>query len=190
MPAFRIDEFITSINKNGILKNNKYSVFFATPAALNSYGKLNDILIRADSVRMPGMAFASADGPPRLGYGPTERVPYVANFEEISITFTIDANSYIHKFFNDWVNAIFNFKGQGNTQAKTKGVYEVGYKDSYTTDISIELYDDLGNLKLTNKVYHAFPMAFPSESLSWGDGQPIKLTIPFAYIDYEVNYPK
>lgn len=194
MAKTSINDFISSISKSGVVKNNRYLVSMRPPGYVSSSFDSKLLTIRCDSARMPGMSFASADGPPRYGYGPTERIPYVSVFDEISLTFTIDANSTIHKFFNSWVNSIFNFNGQGSTQIKQKGVYEVGYKKYYSTDITIEVYSDYLNSDsvptMTCIAYEAFPMAFPSESLSWGDGQPIKLTIPFAYTNYEMKYSK
>lgn len=202
---FRINEFVSSINEKGVLKNNKY---FATITLNNNHylSNLFDgedkrlITIRCDSVQLPGISMASADGPPRLGYGPMERHPYAAMFEDIQLTFMTDADSVIHRFFYEWVNVIVNFRGQGadnliqRSGPGNSSAYEVGYRNRYSALLQIDVFrdDESGEgtprKTLTYKAFNAYPMAFPSNGLSWGDGDILRLNVPFAYTDYTVDY--
>ena len=201
---FKLNEFAASINTKGVLKNNKYiaTVFLGGNHYLSSQLNQSDsqlFSIRCDSVQLPGISIASADGPPRLGYGPIEKNPYAANFEDISLTFIVDSNSRIHRMLYSWVNVIVNF---GSSQGLTtvinssgpmrSSAYEVGYRDKYSTDMKIEVYKDSGEnthqKSMTYTLYKAFPMGFPSNGLNWGEGEILKLNIPFAYTDYSVQY--
>jgi hypothetical protein len=202
---FKLSEFAASINNKGVLKNNKYiaTVFIGGNHYLSSQLNQGDaqlFAIRCDSVQLPGMSIASADGPPRLGYGPIEKNPYSANFEDISLTFIVDANSRIHKMLYSWVNVIVNFsssKGLTTLDSSTSlmnnsAAYEVGYRDRYATDMKVEVYKDVGEntheKSMTYTLYKAFPMGFPSNGLSWNEGDVLRLNIPFAYTDYSVEY--
>ncbi|CAB4143217.1 Bacteriophage T4, Gp19, tail tube [uncultured Caudovirales phage] len=202
---FRIRDFTASINTSGVLKNNKYIASVTLPPGHYLSSELNTgdntlFSIRCDSVQLPGVAIASADGPPRLGYGPIEKHPYNANFEDVALTFIVDANSRIHRMLHKWVNVIVNFehskgtiKGAGE-RGGTMGAsgYEVGYRNKYAADIQIDVYRDTGrstNEKtMTYKLYNAFPMAFPSAGLNWNEGDILRINIPFAYTDYSVEY--
>jgi hypothetical protein len=203
---FKLSEFATSINTRGILKNNKYIATIAIGG--NHYlssqigqGDTRLFSIRCDSVQLPGVSIASADGPPRLGYGPIEKNPYSANFEDIALTFIVDANSAIHKMLYSWVNVIVNFSSsRGLTETRNSTVspmnnsaaYEVGYRDRYATEMKIEVYKDVGEnthqKSMTYTLYKAFPMGFPSNGLNWNEGDVLRLNIPFAYTDYSVEY--
>ena len=201
---FKLKEFAASINTKGVLKNNKYMAIISLSGNhyLSSQFNQGDeqlFSIRCDSVQLPGVAIASADGPPRLGYGPIEKHPYNANFEDVSLTFIVDANSQVHRMLYSWVNVIVNFgksSGMSNlfekTGAMNAAAYEVGYRNRYATDMKIEVYRDTGGDKhektMTYTLFKAFPMAFPSAGLNWNEGDILKLNIPFAYTDFTVDY--
>lgn len=199
---FKIDEFISSINKSGFVRTNRFVVFFALPEYLRGreaeYG-YNDKLIslRCESAQFPGISFGSIDGPPRLGYGAVESIPYNVTFEDISLTFLVDAHTRIHRLFYDWVNTIVNFqgsKGQSDWKRPTNTItnaaaYEVGYKDKYRTDILVTVYDSDDKQIMTVKVYNAFPKVLPSTDLAWGSNDELmKMTIPFSFTDFNVTY--
>jgi hypothetical protein len=201
---FKIRDFTASINTNGVLKNNKYIASVTLPTGHYLSSELNpgdNVLfsIRCDSVQLPGVSIASADGPPRLGYGPIEKHPYNANFEDIALTFIVDANSRVHRMLHKWVNVIVNFEHSKGTIAgnETGGTmrssaYEVGYRDKYAAQLQIDVYRDTGESNhektMTYKIYNAFPMAFPSTALNWNEGDILRINIPFAYTDYTVEY--
>jgi hypothetical protein len=203
---FNINDFTSSINTKGVLKNNKYIAtitlndgHYLSSAGEADQGDVRLFSIRCDSVQLPGVALASADGPPRLGYGPIEKHPYNANFEDISLTFIIDANSRVHKLLYNWVNVIVNFQSSGlnrlsdSTGPMKSAAYEVGYRNKYAAQLQIDVYRDTGTndsyqKTMTYKAYNAFPMAFPSAGLNWNEGDILKLNIPFAYTDFSVDY--
>ena len=215
---FDIAAFSSNIVKKGVLRNNKYDINFVPPTYLTTNksqiythgiggagnSELNRMIsLRCENVNLPGVNLASADGPPRYGYGPTQKNPYGVMFNEMSITFMIDKDGDIHKFFYEWLNTIVNFNGHGGARLRDSigpvgkmKTYEVGYKDSFSTDIKINVYNDdasTSDLKTLHKVmtvtaYRAFPMSLPTLPVSWNDGEVMILTIPFAYTDFAIDY--
>lgn len=215
---FDIAAFSSNIVKKGVLRNNKYDINFVPPAYLTTNGKsqtaskgqggpgnteLNKMIsLRCENVNLPGVNLASADGPPRFGYGPTQKNPYGVMFNEMAVTFMVDKDGDIHKFFYQWLNTIVNFHGKGGSSLGSSGTinkmktYEVGYRDSFCTDMQINVYNDnakVGNTTTLQKVmtitaYRAFPMSLPTLPVSWNDGEVMRLTIPFAYTDFEITY--
>ena len=204
-----INQFTTDINTRGVLKNNKYlaTIYFESGHYLSRrQNELRSLQVRCDSATLPGVQFASADGPPRLGYGPVERHPYNVMFDELSLSFIVDANSDVHKTLYDWMNCIVNFKGKGasdlfnangpssgSSSSKPWAAYEVGYRDNYAAKIVVEVFKDSGsgtklNRSMTFTAYNAFPMGFPSTSVDWNSSDLMRLKIPFAYTDYEIKY--
>lgn len=199
-----IQNFRTSINTKGVLRNNRFiaRIVFPTNHYLyNIYTQSQELFsIRCESLNLPGLSMASADGPPRLGYGPIEKRPYNTNFEDITLTFILDANSQIHKMFYDWTNSIINFRSEGllklSGNANATAAYEVGYKDNYSVDLHIDVYKDSGPENstesdkpvMTATLYKAFPIGMPGTPLGWEQSDIFKLSIPFAYTDYTVKY--
>lgn len=212
---FKLSEFITEVESRGVMRTNTFLVNFGLPVALRQPSEtksasLEMMTLRCDSVQLPGMGFATIDGPPSLGYGPIEAIPYGAVFDDITCTFLVDARGDIHKFFYNWMNAIVNFNAQGQTKLKDStgpitGMkpYEVNFKDDITTTINIEVYDTgtgvsndpsnkstrTGQKVMTARAYKAFPKILPSLDLSWGTtDEVVRLSIPFNYTDFNIEY--
>lgn len=209
MALIRINDFISSINKKGVLKDNKYVVSFRLPNylqtnAISIFNGINSsflLSLRCENASIPGLQFASVDGPPRFGYGPIEYNPYNVVYEDITLTFLLDSDSEIHKIFYDWMNSIVNFHAQGQAligsanaaKGPVSGMapYEVGYKDDYITDLKVEVYPDANYDKASMELiaYRAFPKSVTPLNLNWSDGQPLKLQVVMTYTDFEINYP-
>lgn len=197
-----ITRFMSSINSRSVLKNNRFFAQFGFPAGsyMGSSSALDAGLlrIRCDSVTLPGVSLASADGPPRLGYGPMEKHPYSAMFEDLTLTFMVDAGSQVHKMFYDWVGCIVNFEGYGAStlkRASTKNptsanAYEVGYRDNYAATLTVGVYKDNDRPSMTFTAYNVFPMGLPQSNMNWAEGEILRLNIPFAYTDFIVNYER
>jgi len=195
-----IRNFTASINDKGVLKNNRFEAQFGF--GLGSYMSSSSALdsglitIRCDSATLPGVAFATADGPPRLGYGPVEKHPYNPLFDDLTLTFMVDAGGQIHKMFYDWIGSIVNFEGYGaRTLDKAATInptpakaYEVGYRDKYAATLTLRIMNVTNNRPITFTAYNVFPMALPQMSMNWSEGDVLRLNIPFAYTDFTVNY--
>lgn len=196
-----IKRFTSSINNKGVLKNNRFEAQFGFLGdSYMSKSKALDgnlLTLRCDSATLPGVSFASADGPPRLGYGPAEKHPYNPMFDDLTLTFMVDAGSQIHKMFYDWVGSIVNFEGYGaktldkpsTKSPSTKAqAYEVGYRDQYAATLTLRVFNTVDARVMVFEAYNTFPMALPQMNMNWSEGDVLRLSIPFAYTDFTVNY--
>jgi len=206
----KINDFIAEINKAGVLRDNKYVANFGVPPYLNrpdspisKYKTIyngGQLALRCETASIPGLQFAGIEGPPRIGYGPIEFNPYNVVYEDINLTFVLDTKAGVHKFFYDWMNTIVNFHAAGQSQLRNArgsvaGMvpYEVGYKDYYSTNLTIYVYNDNtdpteSNASMIFNAYKAFPKAITPLTLNWADGQPLKLQVTIAYTDFEITY--
>ena len=197
---FNIKNFRQEILNNGVVKSNRYLVTFAPPTSLKSE-KTDYLTLRCTSAQIPGMTFATIDGPPRIGYGPIESNPYGVIFDDVVLTFLLDAKAGAHKFFYKWSSSIVNYDSKGQTALKEltngKHAFEVGYKDDYSTDITITVYNGIEGSSsdanetpiMTYKLYRAFPKVLPQFDMSWDNSNDlIKLPVSFAYTDFTVTY--
>ena len=195
----KLNDFMASISTKGVLKATRYIVTFNPPTYVKNIAGMvgtETLSVRCDSVQFPGASLTTIDGPPRYGYGPIESVPYNITMDDITCSFIVDAGSEIHKFFYTWVSSIVNFQGKGgkslsqaNGAVPGFAAYEVGYKDNYTTDLTIAVYDSTDKKVMEAKAYRAYPKLLPSVDLNWGaTDEIVKLVIPFTYVDFDVNY--
>lgn len=218
---FNISGFRSSIEKNGVLRSNRFIVFFSLPDYLQDkraeYGYEDGLIsLRCETAQLPGLNITTIDQP-RIGWGPSESIPHNLTYSEITLTFLMDAQSKIHRLFYDWMNTIVNFQGSRGQSSLDKSwrigsldtyAYEMGYKEKYTTDILVSVYDnyaspaeegpgaagyaiEYGNNPVLNvRMYKAYPKSMPNVDLSWGaDNELIRLSIPFGFSDFAVDYP-
>ena len=218
---FQISNFQASLDKSGVMRNNRFIAFFNLPEYLSDNKELygyGDALVslRCQSAVIPGIALNTIDQP-RIGIGPTENVASNLTIDDITLTFLVDAQSKIHNLFYDWFNTIVNFQGSKGQSALYKSyrigrsnsaAFEVGYKDSYTTDILISVYDGItpsgtsiggqavptiadGNVPIMNiRAFNAFPKTLPSIDMDWNaNDEVVRMSVPFSITDFEVSYP-
>lgn len=189
---FSIADFRASIDNQGVLKNNRHLVSIPMPNVVQDKTVGQLLTLRCESATIPGIDLASADGPPRFGYGPTQKHPYNASFGDISLSFLVDKDSKVHQFFYQWVTGIVNTNSRGgtdmNVQTNGKYPYESAYKDDYSVRLTIDLYNDEAAKAFSVIVYQAFPSSLPSVSTSWSDTDLIKISVPFAFTDFEIIY--
>jgi hypothetical protein len=218
---FNISGFRSSIEKNGVLRSNRFVVFFSLPKGLQDfkgeYGYEDGLIsLRCETAQLPGLNLATIDQP-RIGWGPVESIPHNVSYSEITLTFVMDAQSKIHRLFYDWMNTIVNFQGSRGQSALDRSwdvgsnkayAYEVGYKENYTTDVLVTVYDnyaspteggegeadyasEYGNNPVMNvRMFKAYPKSLPNVDLSWGaNDELVRLSIPFGFTDFTVDYP-
>lgn len=213
---FSISNFKSSVEKHGVMRNNRFIAFFNLPPALEplrtQYGYEDALLsLRCETAQLPGLNVTTIDQP-RIGFGPTESIPHNLVYDDITLTFMLDAQTKIHKLFYDWMNVIVNFQGsrgqstldkQYTIGEKQSRAYEVGYKSDFKTDIVVTVYDNYqgptesegpveygNNPILTVKMFNAYPKTLPTQDLSWASNDEVmRMAIPFSYTDFVVEYP-
>lgn len=201
--SFNINRLKQNTNDYGYLKQNKFEVFVQTPSifqnsTLNSNGNqtrvsdLNNLhRFRIEQVNAPGVSLISSDIN-RYAIGPTQKMPYNAQYFDTTFSVLIDRNTLLWDFWYNWVNAIFNFNGQeanGNNLITGGNIptYTVRYKEDYATTIMIVIYNDIGETVKTINLYDAFPSSYREIPLAWNDRQSLlRLSVSITYSTYTV----
>lgn len=201
--SFNINNFKSNIDSFGYIKNNKFEVFIQPPRFLrnktlninnrrSSVRKITEILrYRIEQVRTPSVSLLSNDTN-IFGIGPTQKMPYNAQFFDTTFSVLLDRNTDLWDFWYAWTNAIFNFNGQesdGNNPFLGGRIpnYCVEYKDEYSTNMSIVIYDDTGRTVKTINLYEAFPSSIREIQLAWNDNVNLmRLSITVTYSNYSI----
>lgn len=209
---FNINEFRSNIERKGVLQNNRFIVEFALPRYLQLYYGQEDarlVSLRCEIAQIPGLQITTVDFP-RIGFGPLEFQAHNFTQDDINLTFLVDAHGSIPKLFYDWLSTIVNFTSSqghsglnrvvgldGKENAYASGAYEVGFKDDYSTDLKITVYDkngirtDYGDPVMELTAFKAFPKAMSSIDMAWqNQDELMRLQIPFAYTDFNIEYFK
>lgn len=188
MAGFNINGFKSNISESGVLHSNKFVVAFVSPKVMQNNTVDNQPVIhterliqaRAEAVKIPGIALIMTDVA-RYGVGPQQKMPHNATFTPNSISFISDKNGELYKYFYTWLNKIFDFSGEGNIGAS----YTNSYKDDYTTDLHVYVYDQSGNQVKDIVMRRAFPESLNDVPLGWSNnGNLVKLTVTFSFRDW------
>ena len=216
---FNINRFRAEIETHGVLRTNTFEAGFPLPEYLRELksplGITEDrMLLRCETAQIPGMAWNTLEGVPRIGYGPIEGIPYSPIYDDVTLTFLTDSKGLVHKLFYTWFNTIVNLQSVGQTALKDNNrgpttrawnPYEVGYRNLYTTILNIFVYDTaaiavgenrgLSDRELARKkvmtitLFNAYPKLMPSIDMSWSSNDDVvRLPIPFSYTDFAITY--
>ena len=204
--AFNIKDFKSQIEKTGVLQTNKYDVTITLPPGLgaksiiaangSTVGVANegtrDLNYRCINASLPGIVMRTSDVN-RFGLGINEKMPYSANYTDVSLTFLMDKSGAAYKFWYAWFNYIFGFNGE-ETNSNVYGTlgtnndrsfYTTEYKDNYAGTVTIKVYDNFGEVSLVTSLLKAYPVSINDVALSWSDNNNlIKLTTNLTFREW------
>ena len=187
---FNIQDFVSEINnKNGLMRPNKFSLTMAPPPCLASRsGLFRTMEFWCESTTLPGNMIATYDYK-RYGYGPIEKRPQQSMFQPLQTIFNSDGKGEYIKFFNDWLQYIYphNWYTSFNQPSplNLSSMYEVNYKQDYTTDIYVNVYNPAGgDPTLQYVLKEAFPIQIMDTSLSWNSPENMTFQVNFEYFDW------
>lgn len=134
--------------------------------------------LQCETAQLPGKVLQTADV---KIYGPTFKVPYQKQFNEINLGFLCTNDFYERKLFDQWIDAIM--------PASTNNLrYARDEETRYLTNIKVIQYDDFIKQIYAVELIDAFPIGVASQDLSWSDDGFHRLSVQFAYQKYKPLY--
>ncbi|CAB4140757.1 tail tube protein [uncultured Caudovirales phage] len=178
---FNIAEFSGNLNKYGTIQTNKFMVEIPAPTILGPSALDEVMLYRATNARIPGAAL-DVQRVFRYGVGPEQKFPTNVNFTDINVTFVDTVDNDIWKRFSVWLNGIFDFTGSsGGGQAS----YTTEYKQYYTSDLKIFVFDNEAKLRNTVVLKEAFPTTISEVGVSWSENNKLyEFSVGFAFKEW------
>jgi hypothetical protein len=183
---FSPNKFLSEIKgSRGPAKSSLFLVKIFPPPIFSrlTVNKLADYIeplsLLCEAAEMPGKSFATEAV---KIYGPVYHVPYLATYQNITLTF-INTNSHKEKLFFDlWMNSIIS--PSTNNVRFPKG-NDSGYLSrievaQYSSDSSYE--SEIYKVKLID----AFPTSIAPQQLSWADDAFQRMSVSFLYQTYEI----
>ena len=172
MAVFGIETLKSKIGS--FAKGNRYNVSFSgLPTGLDTTVNEN-LKYLCESVSLPTKGIASN---PQDIYGPPREIPYRETFTEAALSFILDDNFTVKRFFDKWQENIINVE-TGN----------VSYWNDFVATINItRLSNDASNFEIATDKYkielrEAYPSAVGEIALGHTmGGDVLKLSVTFKY---------
>jgi len=132
------------------------------------------LALQCDSAELPGKTLQTADV---KIYGPTFKLPYMTQYQDITLSFISTGDFWERKLFDKWINSIIP-----NDTHNLR--YQKEESTRYTTKITVMQYDELITQIYALELIDAFPIGIASQPLSWSEDGAHKVSVQFAYSKY------
>jgi len=142
------------------------------------------IQFRAESCTTPGVAMMTTDTN-KLGVGARIKQPYNAVMNDVHVRFLADAGGELEAFFNTWTNLLYNYAQDGSTTA----TFMTNYRNEIcSAAVSINKYDDAGDIINTYNLFQALPTVVSPISLGWEQqNTKVKFIVNFSYVGFTIT---
>ena len=191
------------INKHGgVSTSNNFIVevdYFAPSidGAFSGKADMNTaLLFLCDEAQLPNVNTATGTQNGVLtGIGSVD-YPHTKIFTEIQLSFMLDANLSLLKFFNEWYSRIFkddgaSIHGSEQTLSPQNRATRLAYRTTYARTIKITKTepgpDDAAQRKpITYVLENAWPYSIDAVPLQFGASQITRLTVNFKYERHQI----
>ena len=175
-----INEFIGHVEKNGLAKTNKFTIFINKPFAAPDNGPFNDGKSRdfkfsCESIEFPGRGLLTSDN--RI-YGTSFKTPYGNDYQEITLTLLCDRELSEKRYFDNWIEFI-----------NPSSSFDFQYRDDYVTDLKIMQMQDDGATTYICSLLEAYPLSVGALSANWSDDgfHRVQIRMTYRYWTSEEN---
>ena len=189
--AFNLQEFRSQITKHGFAQQNLFIVRIYPPEQFAPELPSSDLQFFASSATLPEFSLGTTDVV-HNGMGAATKKPTGMEYPILPVTFFVDSNHNMLKFFHRWIQKIVNYDRSGGpygTLADTGALpFEIGYKADYQSTIEIIVFPRHQDKKSYIYTFsNAYPINVGNISTSWSDEGLMNLSVGFAYDTLKVS---
>ena len=163
---------VTSAIDNALGKDTSGQNVSANPS-ISRY-----LALQCETAELPGKTLMTNEV---KVYGPSFKVPYLAQYNDTTLGFVCTNQFYERKLFDRWIEAI-------NPTDTNNFRYGKGTNSTYMTNIKIIQYDDFIEQIYAVELIDAFPIGIASQGLSWSEEGFHRLNVQFSYQKYKTIY--
>jgi hypothetical protein len=136
------------------------------------------LALQCETAELPGRTLMTHEA---KVYGPTYKVPYQSQYNEMTLTFLCTNEFWERKLFDRWIEAIMPSDTNNMRYAKDEAT-------RYMTPIKVIQYDDFIKQIYAVELIDAFPTGVSAQPLSWSEDGFHRLSVQFAYQRYKPVY--
>lgn len=185
-----IDSLKSTIGRrSGVARQNRFAVYMNLPLISIDVGNIitnlvsgnfnplqiindpRDISLLCETAQLPGRNISTNEYFTNMK---ARKMPYSYINDDVSFTFLLTGDYYIKDVFDGWINKIVN------KENKT-----LNYKDNFVSEVEIQQLNDQNIPVYSCKLLKAFPVTVSSVDLSNSGSDVSRVTITFAYDDWE-----
>jgi len=173
MPDNSLNAFIAKVGQ-GLARTNRFAVEIPIPRNLgvtySGASASENIYMLCDGASIPGTTVATTE---IRTYGEIREMPYERMYENTTLSFYVDRNMVVKKFFDDWMGAIVD-----------PVTREIQYYNDYITDIHMVVMDPLDSVRYGITLHEAYVKAISPVALDWSSRDVMKLSVNINYKYY------
>jgi hypothetical protein len=170
MANYSLDRFRAEVLSGaGLARTNRFEVSINVPLGMD-YGDGELVNLYCEQTNFPML---NINTKAFKIFGPSYQRPMSSEYggEGLSMTFHVDREMRIKKFFEDWMHMIVN-----------KNTFAVSYQEKYVTTINIKQIDEQDNVTHEIELLEAFPRNMNMMELNnSSSNQTHRLNMLFAY---------
>ena len=172
--ARTIADFKSSFTTD-LARPNRFDVRIPVPLVLfgTPYVSSENLSYRCEIAQLPGRTFETTE---RKTYGPIQKIPHLTSFTDIDLTFLVDDDMKQKYMFDSWLE-----------QINPLNTNNYGYRNEYSTTITINQYDVENKLSYSVDLLEAFPISVNQMDLDWSNDGLHKLSVTFAFTKWKNN---
>ena len=179
--GFNVSNFRSSALSKGLSKPAYFYVNIPRPKLVS---QAFDSHYFCEAAQLPGTVINTISNK-RYGKGPAISYPISIQYNQIPMTFIVDAKGTSLKFFTQWQQAIINVD-TSKTMAES---FDISYQSDYTVSINIITSSDTGDAISQYTLWDAYPVVVSDVALAWIDSdQYMKVTVIFQYSTFTNNF--
>ena len=170
--SFNLSLFLSAIREDSLARVNRFEVMIPSPRGMSdvnrSYADFTSLYCEMASLPPVNISTKSFKI-----FGPTYQRPFGAEYggEGISLTFHVDRDMNIKKFFDDWTSIVVD---------PDSGL--VNYQENYISTLTLRQLDEQENVTYELELYEAFPRSVNLLELNnSAQNQTHRLNVLFAY---------
>jgi len=173
MATFSLANFQAQVKSRGLARSNRFEVLIKPPRIGGSVNSENSRLVSlfAEISNFPPLNLSVR--PLKIASGPSEQRPIGSEYggDGISMTFHVDREMKVKKFFDDWMETIID-----------RDSFEVRFQEDYRSEITINQLDERDQITYGVDLLEAFPRSMNLMDLNQASqNQTHRLNIIFAY---------
>lgn len=193
MPVNGLSAAMARIRNEGVAKTNQFMVLLHDiPSAISNpigdgldedfitpFEDTSFFSTSVESVSFPGASHLTTE---YRKYGMVTKVPYLKDYQEVTIVFRCNSVMWEREFFDSWQNIISN-----------TSTLDFKFKDEYVTSITVAQLDNAFDITYAQTLRNAYPIAVSALEASHGDQNNyhrVAVTFTYDFIQQRVNMLK
>jgi hypothetical protein len=162
-----LKNFIALVKTEGLMRSSRYTVSIRVPNSMSYAPNMRKILLFCSDVTIPGVSMATNQI--RI-HGEVREAPNEKMFDNASLSFYVDNNMEVKKFFDQWMESI-----------QDPWSRNFNYYDEYTSEIKIEVEDTKNRKRYEIEMHECYPKNIGQIQVGYDQKEVMKLQISMNY---------